>query len=187
MHCPEASSGNMLYLKVTNIESMKYVVNIFLLLLCFSTSSSAQTTSKAGSVAALSFIEGHWKANTADGQSIEAVWLAPENGNMLGFMRFMKDNKASLYEMLAYEQQEKGFVSLVKHFQPGLIGAEEKDKQDRYAFVESSKDRAVFHKEGEDLRILYEKRSANQFVIARGNLQEGKWVFQDLFVFNRTK
>jgi hypothetical protein len=88
---------------------------------------------------------------------------------------------------LAYEQQEKGFVSLVKHFQPGLIGSEEKDKQDRYAFVESSKDRALFHKEGEDLRILYEKRSANQFVIARGNLKEGKWVFQDLFVFYRAK
>jgi hypothetical protein len=166
---------------------MKHPINFLILFLCFTTGTTAQTTAKAGSVAALSFIEGHWKANTADGQSIEAVWLAPENGNMLGFMRFMKENKASLYEMLAYEQQEKGFVSLVKHFQPGLIGAEEKDKQDRYAFVESSKDRAVFQKEGEELRILYEKRSADQFVIARGNLKEGKWVFQDLFVFNRAK
>ena len=164
---------------------MKYLLNLLFLLVCFFTNSNAQTASKTGSVADVSFIEGHWKAKTGDGQSIDGVWLAPENGNILGFMRFMKDGKAALYEMLAYEQQEKGFVSLVKHFQPGLIGSEEKDKQDRYAFVESSKDRAVFQKEGEELRILYEKRSAKQFVIARGNLQDGKWIYKDLFVFNR--
>ena len=158
-----------------------------LLLMLFVVNSNAQTSKNAGSVADVSFIEGHWKATTSEGQSIDGVWLAPDHGNMLGFMRFMKDGKAALYEMLAYEQQEKGFVSLVKHFQPGLIGSEEKDKQDRYAFVEASKDRVTFQKEGESLRILYEKRSANQFVIARGNLQDGKWVFKDLFVFNRSR
>lgn len=164
---------------------MKYLLNLLLLFVCITTQTNAQTAVKAGSVADVSFIEGHWKAKTPDGQSIDGVWLAPESGNILGFMRFMKDGKATLYEMLAYEQQETGFVSLVKHFQPGLIGSEEKDKQDRYAFVESSKDRAVFQKEGEELRILYEKRSSKQFVIARGNLQDGKWIYKDLFVFNR--
>lgn len=168
---------------------MKNTFSFLLLLFAtsFATISKAQITQKPGSVSDVSFIEGHWKALTAEGQAIDGVWLAPDHGNMLGFMRFMKDGKAALYEVLAYEQQEKGFVSLVKHFQPGLIGSEEKDKQDRYAFVEAGKDRAIFQKEGEELRILYEKRSANQFVIARGNLQDGKWVFKDLFVFNRVK
>ena len=99
----------------------------------------------------------------------------------------MKAEKADLYEILAYEQSEQGFVSLVKHFKPGLLGQEEKDKQDRYNFIEASKDRAVFEKEGGGLRILYEKRSANQFVIARGNIQDGQWLFKDLFVFNKVK
>jgi len=167
---------------------MKNLKSIVLMLsISIAITANAQTNKNIGSVANLSFIEGHWKAQMEDGQSIEAVWLAPENGNMLGFMRFMKDSKAALYEMLAYEQQEKGFVSLVKHFQPGLIGSEEKDKQDRYAFVESSKDSVVFQKEGEELRILYERRGGNQFVIARGNLKDSKWVFKDLFVFNRAK
>ncbi len=146
-----------------------------------------QSQPKGGSVADVSFIQGNWKATTADGRSIDGVWLAPENGNILGFMRMMKGGKADLYEILAYEQTPQGLVSLVKHFQPGLIGTEEKDKQDRYNFVEASKDKAIFQKEGEDLRILYEKRSPNQFVIARGNQQDGKWVFKDLFVFNRAK
>jgi hypothetical protein len=165
---------------------MKHLINLILVfIISLTATAQAQTSKENGSVADVSFIEGHWKAKTAEGQSIDGVWLAPENGNILGFMRFMKDGKAALYEMLAYEKQEKGFVSLVKHFQPGLIGSEEKDKQDRYAFVEASKDRAIFQKEGEDLRILYEKRGGNQFVIARGNLQEGKWIYKDLFVFNR--
>jgi len=147
----------------------------------------AQGQPKGGSVADVAFIQGKWKAITPEGQSIEGVWLAPEGGNILGFMRMMKSAKADLYEILAYEQTEQGLVSMVKHFKPGLVGLEEKDKQDRYNFVEASKDRAIFEKDSGGLRILYEKRSADQFVIARGNEQDGKWVFKDLFVFNRTK
>ena len=168
---------------------MKYNYRFFIvfLLSILSQIMYAQTQVKNGSVNDIAFIQGHWKAATADGRAIEAVWLAPENNNILGFMRMMKAEKADLYEILAYEQSEQGFVSLVKHFKPGLLGQEEKDKQDRYNFIEASKDRAVFEKEGEGLRILYEKRSASQFVIARGNLQDSKWVFKDLFVFNKVK
>ena len=139
-----------------------------------------------GSATDLNFIEGSWKADF-EGIAIEGVWLAPKDNNILGFMRWMKGGKATMYEILAYEQQEKGFVSSVKHFQPGLIGQEEKDKQDRYLFVEASKNRAIFEKEGAEMRILYEKRSANRFVIARGSQENGKWTFKDLFVFNRVK
>jgi hypothetical protein len=158
---------------------------LFLLTLGFQLNGFSQQAGR-GSVADVAFIEGHWKATSGD-RTIEGVWLAPEGENILGFMRMMRNGKASLYEMLAYEQTANGLISLVKHFQPGLIGVEEKDKQDRYRFVEASKDRAIFEKEGESLRILYEKRSADQFVIARGNLKDGNWVFVDLFVFNREK
>jgi hypothetical protein len=161
----------------------------FLLLLLFMgllPETYAQAQSK-GSVADIAFIQGQWKAVTAGGQSIEGVWLAPEGENILGFMRMMKGGKAELYEILAYEQSEQGLISMVKHFNPGLTGVEEKDKQDRYIFVEAAKDHAIFQKEGGGLRILYEKRAANQFVIARGNEENGKWVYKDLFVFNRLK
>lgn len=155
---------------------------------CTINPSQSQAQLKNGSVTDIAFITGNWKATTSSGQIIEGVWLKPEGENILGFMRMMKNGKADLYEILAYEQTEKGLVSMVKHFSPGLTGHEEKDKQDRYAFVEASKNKAIFQKEGDaGLRILYEKRSANQFVIARGSEKEGKWIFQDLFVFNREK
>lgn len=164
-----------------------YTLLLFSLFICLIGSVRAQTAPNGGSAADVSFIQGKWKATTPEGQSIEGVWLAPEGGNILGFMRMMKGGKADLYEILAYEQTEQGLVSMVKHFKPGLVGLEEKDKQDRYNFVEAGKDRAVFQKDSGGLRILYEKRSADQFVIARGNEENGKWVFKDLFVFNRAK
>ena len=33
-----------------------------------------------------------------------------------------------------YEQNEQGLVSRVKHFKPGMMGVEEKDKHDRVQF-----------------------------------------------------
>lgn len=168
---------------------MKHACTFLLLLLVTALlpKTYAQSAPKGGSFTDIDFIEGYWKATTATGQSIEGVWLAPEGDNIVGFMRMMKGGKADLYEILAYEQSTQGLVSLVKHFKPGLVGQEEKDKQDRYNFVEAGKGRAIFQKEGASLRILYEKRSDDQFAIARGNEQDGKWVFKDLFVFNRVK
>ena len=162
-----------------------HTIILFLWASSFSTNIYSQTQQKPGSVKDIAFIQGNWKATTPQGQTIEGVWLPSEGENILGFMRMMKGGKPDLYEILAYEQSDKGLVSMVKHFKPGLIGLEEKDKQDRYIFVEASKDRAIFQKEGESLQILYEKRSPNQFVIARGVKEGEKVVFTDLFVFNR--
>ncbi|GEO08818.1 hypothetical protein SAE01_13140 [Segetibacter aerophilus] len=120
-------------------------------------------------------------------RTVEGEWMPQDGDNMLGFMRMMSGNKASMYELLAYEQSEQGLVSRVKHFKPGMIGMEEKEKFDQYNFVEASKGKVVLQKQGEDLRIIYEKRSNDQFAIMRGNLAEGKWAFKDLFVFNRVK
>ena len=107
---------------------MKHAYTYFLLLLVsvLLSESYAQTQPKGGSLVDIGFIEGHWKATTPEGRTIEAVWLAPENDNILGFMRMMKDGKADLYEILAYEKSEQGLVSLVKHFKPGLLDRKKK-------------------------------------------------------------
>jgi hypothetical protein len=167
---------------------MKYIYIICLLFTgLLPVATLAQATAKGGSFSDISFIEGHWKATTAEGRAIEAVWLAPTSDNILGFMRMMNGDKADLYEMLSYEQSDQGLVSLVKHFKPGLLGLEDKDNPNRYIFVEASKNRAIFQNASGDLRILYENRSSTQFAIARGNQENGTWIFKDLFVFNRVK
>jgi hypothetical protein len=167
---------------------MKLFYLFFFLIVCtaFVPETFAQNTPKTGSLADISFIQGHWKANL-EGTTIEADWTAPEGDNIVGYMRMMKDNKATLYELFAFEQTPQGLIILVKHFKPGLIGVEEKDKSDRYHFIEASKGRMIVEKQGEPTRILYEKRAEDQFVIAVGKQQDGKWEFKDLFVFNRMK
>lgn len=155
---------------------------LFVLLATFT--SYAQTASKTGSLADVAFMEGRW-LGTFNGGPIEAAWIAPVGDNLTGFMRMMRDNKVTMYEMLIFEQTEQGPIVLVKHFKPGLIGQEEKDKSDRYRFIDAGKDKATFEKEDGSIRIIYEKRSANQLAIQRGQLKDGKWAFTDLFVFDR--
>ncbi len=122
-----------------------------------------------------------------NGGPIEASWIAPVGDNLTGFMRMMRDNKVTMYEMLIFEQTELGPIVLVKHFKPGLIGQEEKDKSDRYRFIEAGSDKAIFEKEDGSIRIIYEKRSPDQLAIQRGMQKDGKWAFNDLFVFNRVR
>lgn len=139
-----------------------------------------------GSLSDVAFMEGRWRG-TFNGGPIDAAWAAPQGDNLAGFMRMMKDNKVTMYEMLIFEQTEQGPIVLVKHFKPGLIGSEEKDQSDRYSFIEAKKNQALFEKSDGQVRIIYEKRSDNQLVIQRGKQEGGKWVFADLFVFDRVR
>lgn len=161
---------------------------LLLLAICSLTAKNAeaQTTAKAGSLADLSFTEGKWIASVGE-RSIEGTWLPAKENNIVGFFRMMNGGKPTIYELLVYEQSEQGPVSLVKHFQSGLIGQEEIDKPIRHKWIESGRGRVVFEKEGEAVRVLYEKRSDNQFVISIGKPQDGKWVYTSLFDFTRIK
>lgn len=167
---------------------MRKMYACLLLLLSFSLlpPAQAQTTPNTGKVTDISFIAGHWKANMPD-RTVEAYWFAPDANNITGLFRMVKEGKITMYEILAYEQTSQGLVSLVKHFNPGLIAHEEKEVSDRYNFVEASKGRVVFEKQDGSLRILYEKKSDNRMVLSRGTLQNGAWVFKSLFDFSRIK
>ncbi|HEV7347465.1 DUF6265 family protein [Telluribacter sp.] len=159
----------------------------FLLLVCLLTSLAAhsQSTSK-GTLNDINFLEGRWQG-TFNGGPIDAAWTAPAGNNVAGFIRMMKDDKATLYEIFAFEQTENGPVAMVKHFRPGMISVEEKEQADRYKFIEAKKNQALFELENGQTRIIYEKRGDDQLVIQRGKQEGGKWSFVDLFVFNRIK
>lgn len=166
-------------------KSTRTISLLSLLFACllFSKNTSAQSKANLNDVA---FMHGHWQG-TFNGGPIEAFWAKPAGDNLTGFMRMMKDDKVTMYEMLIFEQTEKGPIVLVKHFKPGLISVEDKEVSDRYSFIESKKEWALFEKQDGSIRIIYEKRGADILVIQRGKQENGKWVFADLFVFNRVK
>ncbi|QRR02772.1 DUF6265 family protein [Dyadobacter sandarakinus] len=144
---------------------------------------SAQAQSK-GSLKDVSFLEGHWQG-TYNGGPIEASWTAPAGNNIMGYIRMIKDDKPALYEVFAFEETEKGPVAMVKHFKPGLIAVEEKEVSDRYNFIETKKNQTLFEKDDASVRIIYERRAADQLVIQRGKQENGKWAFVDLFIFKK--
>ena len=165
---------------------------ILLFLLIFSlitTFESYAQITKIGTLNDINFLDGRWKG-TFNGGSIEASWTAPEGNNIAGFIRMIKDDKPTLYELFAFEQTEKGPVAHVKHFKPGMIALEEKEVSDTYNFIEAKKNQALFEKDDASVRIIYELRTQTQLVIQRGKMQEAtgstpKWVFEDLFIFKR--
>lgn len=159
----------------------------FFFLIFFTTTFLTQVNAQhTASLADMAFIAGHWET-TKEGKVIEAFWTAPEGDNMVGVIRMMQDAQATLYEMFAIEMTDAGLEVKVKHFKPGLVGLEEKDKFDHYKFLESSDGRAVFAKQGEEVRVLYESRPGKKFAIAIGRPVNGEWRFEDFWVFGKKK
>ncbi|MPR34070.1 DUF6265 family protein [Salmonirosea aquatica] len=145
---------------------------------------SPSIRAQQGTLKDLAFLEGHW-LGTFSGGPIEAGWTAPAADNIIGYIRMMKDNKPTMYELFVFEQTDKGPVAMVKHFKPGMVGVEEKDKHDHYIFQSAKKNEALFEKEDASVRIIYERRSPSQLVIRRGSQKDGEWTFVDLFVFEK--
>ncbi len=165
--------------KILNLKSC-----IAVLLLVISGSAAHAQSTKIGTLNDISFLDGRW-LGTYNGGPIEASWTAPAGNNIVGFIRMIKGDQPSLYELFAFEQTDKGPVALIKHFKPGMISLEEKDVRDRYVFIEAKKNQALFEKDDISVRIIYELRTHNQLVIQRGKMEDGKWNFVDLFVFKR--
>lgn len=138
---------------------------------------------ETGTLSDLEFIAGHWET-TRNGNAVEAFWTKPEGDNMVGVVRVIGEEKAVLYEIFAIEMTDTGLEVKVKHFRPGLIGVEEKDEFDHYKFLESSNGRALFQKQGEDVRISYEVRPGNKFAVAVGTPADGGWEFEDFWLFS---
>lgn len=160
---------------------MKNIFFLFLFLLLINTDNA--NAQNAGTLSDMEFISGHWET-IRNGRMVEAFWTEPEGDNMVGVVRVIGEGKAVLYEIFAIEMTDTGLEVKVKHFRPGLFGVEEKDEFDHYKFLESSDGRAVFKKQGEDVRVLYEIRPENKFAVAVGRPADGEWEFEDFWLFS---
>jgi hypothetical protein len=96
---------------------------------------------KIGDVA---WLHGYWAGEGMGGYS-EEFWTPPRNGVMLGVLRIMKPEGApNFYEIMAIEEHEQSLVLVVKHFHPGWVGWEEKDKALRLRLRRIAESEAVF-------------------------------------------
>lgn len=121
------------------------------MLLAFATAVHGQQPTGAGTarvratVDQLAWVTGAW-AGTLGDRTIEQHWSAPVAGSMIAMYRSIRDNRPTLYELLAMEQEGDGVVLRIKHFAPGtgLIGQEAKDESMNHALVRLDQRTAVF-------------------------------------------
>ena len=91
----------------------------------------------------LSFMTGTWGQHHEWGD-MEEFWGPPMGNNMICSYRCVKAGKVLFYEFVVIEQSDSVPVMILRHFRPGNIAREEKDKPERYPLVSLEQNKAVF-------------------------------------------
>jgi hypothetical protein len=148
---------------------------------------SAQNNPVEATFEDLRFMEGKWTGTFRGDRQYEAYWSGPEGNAIMGMIRFIVDDKTTLFELLTIENTERGLVLSVKHFEPGMLGRQEKDDAVRYRLIETGDKRAVFVHEGNGSRLAMEGADSDVHLVRGGVLEDGNWVWNDIFVGTRAE
>jgi len=133
----------------------------------------------------LSFISGLWETEWGGGLG-EEHWSARSGDSMVGTFRFIKEGKARFYELMLIEQTATGLVLRLKHFNPGLVGWEEKAQVYSYSLIEYQKDKAVFEVEDKTSRLTFQRTSKEALSVQLDQSRNGKQSAQE-FKFKLVK
>lgn len=139
-------------------------------------------------LAQVGFIAGPWGGMLGD-RKIEQHWMTPAATSMVGMYRSIQNDKATLYELLAIEQDGDGLMLRIKHFVPGagLSSREEKDGSIDHALVRVDGRTAVFEGIGENpTRVTFTSPDPNTLTITVERMRDGKLVPTD-FKYTRVK
>ena len=153
------------------------------MLLACSTAAYGQQPNGAGTapvkatVDQLAWVTGAWTGTLGD-RTIEQHWSAPLAGSMIAMYRSIRDNRPTLYELLALEQEGDGVVLRIKHFAPGsgLVGREAKDESMNHALVRLDRRAAVFEggTAASPVRVTFTSPGADTLTIVVERQRDGK-------------
>jgi hypothetical protein len=107
----------------------------------------------------LTFLSGHNRGEM-EGGIIDEHWSEVGGDSMIGMFRYIKGGKVQMYEFLAIEQTASGPVLRLKHFNPGLVGWEEKAQVYSYPLISWTPNReALFERPDKGSKISYRSTS----------------------------
>ena len=150
---------------------------------------AAQAPPFKATVDQLAWVSGAWTGNLGD-RTVEQHWSAPLGGSIIAMYRSIQANKATLYELLAIEQEGEGVVLRIKHFAPGpgLVSREAKDESANNRLVSLEGRTAVF--EGTDaanpVRITFNSPDPATLNITSSRQRDGKTTATE-FKYTRIK
>ncbi|MHC5038037.1 MAG: DUF6265 family protein [Planctomycetota bacterium] len=135
----------------------------------------------------LAWLSGTWRG-MKDGEPIEEQWAEPEAGALMGMFRWIKEGRVFFYEFMTIDREADAVTLRIKHFNPGLIGWEEKEQSFTSVLTVLDDTRAVFFSgEGEKpLWLVFERSLPGTLKIffASG---EGPPKAEGTFLFERIK
>jgi hypothetical protein len=134
----------------------------------------------------LAFMAGKWETKGEWGD-MEENWSEPYGNSMMCSYRCVKDGKVVFYEFIVIEQAAGGPVMKLRHFSPGNIGWEEKDKPYEYPLMFLEPDRARFERPDKKTALTFYRVAKDKLkVILEREDKDGKWV-QDEFDYTLAK
>jgi hypothetical protein len=125
----------------------------------FAAACAAQAqTPRAATIEDAAWLAGRWVGEGFGGQ-MEEAWAPPVGGQMVGHFRYWRDGQPQFYEFLLLDVVEGGVRMRVKHFNPDMVGWEERGDWHSFEPVSAGPDALVFdgleiRREGEDRVVM---------------------------------
>ncbi|MDH4349427.1 MAG: DUF6265 family protein [Gemmatimonadota bacterium] len=110
-------------------------------------------------LADMAWLAGHWVGPALGGEA-EEIWSPPKAGAMMGMYRLVRDGKPVFYEFQTLVEVSGSLVLRLKHFNPDLVGWEEKQKSVEFPLVGLGEgivqfEGMSFHREGDAKLTVY--------------------------------
>jgi len=129
--------------------------------------SNYPTTPLTGvTVADLGWFAGNWRGKIKEDR-IEECWSQPSGDSMMAMFRGFTGDRVRFYEFILIEPDDNRIVMRLKHFNPGLIGWEEKEQVVEFVLTQLEGKTAVFlQKNTEKTIFLIYSRENNETLTA---------------------
>lgn len=146
---------------------------------------AAPAPAPAPSVADLAWMTGTWTGEIG-GSFVEEQWSAPAGGVMMGMYREVEDGKIGMYEFLTLEPGPEGPILWLRHFNPGLVGWEDKEGALAFHLVAAKPGEAAFDNRDPEkpARLIYRREGDDRLVAVLEKVKDGKPVSFE-FVYRR--
>lgn len=128
-------------------------------------------------IEAAAWLAGRWVGEGFGGQ-MEEAWAPPVGGQMVGHFRYWRDGQPQFYEFVMMDVVDGGVRMRVKHFNPDMVGWEEKDGWHTFEPVSAGPDALVFN--GLEIR-----REGADRVVMTIRLRRGDVVEEEVLRFQR--
>jgi hypothetical protein len=111
----------------------------------------------------LAWLTGSWHARIGVDE-VEEHWSSLRGGTLMAMFRWVRGGSVLFYEIEVLEQEGEHVYLRVKHFDPKLIGWEEKGAPHEFLLVELSERGAVFFELGKPGQrwAVYEREGPNK-------------------------